>query len=321
LKRLDGARIDGESQTSLQKKKIFASLYPADHHTHILPVLGNVKVTEVVPLRIEEFLRAKASKGLSSKTIRNIIVLLKGIFALAEENDLIQRTPVRKRHKPNVTRTEKPSWTPQQVRSIIDNVPVQFRPLFLCAALTGLRLGELLGLQWKHIDLSSAKLRIEQSLWNGQLVSPKTKGSLRTLRFGDVLRQTLFLHRQNSLHTRPEDFVFSRSDGSPLQPDMLRREVLYPTLDRLQIPRSLRCAGFHTFRHSVGSFVNAETGNLKLAQKVLGHSNLSTTADIYTHTSAEAERDAAIAVERAIYGDLFPIVPKTGNGNSQTATM
>jgi integrase len=100
---------------------------------------------------------------------------------------------------------------------------------------------------------------------------------------------------------------------------MLRREVLYPTLDRLQIPRSLRCAGFHTFRHSAGSFINAETGNLKLAQKLLGHSNLSTTADIYTHTSAEAERDAAVAVERAIYADLFPIVPKTGN--SQTATM
>ena len=100
----------------------------------------------------------------------------------------------------------------------------------------------------------------------------------------------------------------------PLQPDMLRRELLYPTLDRLQIPRELRAAGFHTFRHSAGSFVNAQTGNLKLAQKLLGHSNLSTTADIYTHTSAEAERDAAVAVERAIYGDLFP---KLGTGTAK----
>lgn len=295
--------------------------YESVLNTHILPVLGDVKLTEVVPLQIEGFLHGKASKGLSGKTIRNILVLLKGIFALAEDNDLIQRTPVRKRHKPNVTRTEKPVWTPQQVRSIIDNVASQYRPIFVCAALTGLRLGELLGLQWKHIDFTSGKLRIAQSLWNGQLVSPKTKGSIRTLPFGEVLRQTLMPHRQNSLHTRPEDFVFCKSDGSPLQPDMLRREVLYPTLDRLQIPRSLRSAGFHTFRHSAGSFVNAETGNLKLAQKLLGHANLSTTADIYTHTSAEAERDAAVAVERAIYGDLFPIVPKTGNRNSQTATM
>ena len=75
-----------------------------------------------------------------------------------------------------------------------------------------------------------------------------------------------------------------RSDGSVFQSDMLRREVLYPTLDQLQIPRSLRCAGFHNLRHSAGSFVKAETGNLKLAQKLLGHSNLSPTADIHTYT-------------------------------------
>ena len=67
--------------------------------------------------------------------------------------------------------------------------------------------------------------------------------------------------------------------------------------------------------HSVASFINEQTGNLKLAQKLLGHSNLSTTADIYTHTSAEAERDAALAVERAIYGDLFSIVLKNASEN------
>ncbi len=295
--------------------------YESVLNTHILPVLADVPVTDVVPLQIEDVLRKKADQGLSAKTIRNIVVLLKGIFSLAEDNDLIEKTPVRKRHTPTVTRGEKPSWTPEQVRSIIESVPVVYRALFVCAALTGLRLGELLGLQWKHIDLSGAKLRIEQSLWNGQLVSPKTRNSVRTIPFGEVLRQTLVLHQQRSLHKRPEDFVFCRADGSSLQPDLLRRDVLYPALDRLQIPRSLRSSGFHTFRHSAGSFINAETGNLKLAQKLLGHSNLSTTADIYTHTSAEAERDAALAVERAIYGNLFPIVPKTGNRNSQAVTM
>jgi integrase len=81
-----------------------------------------------------------------------------------------------------------------------------------------------------------------------------------------------------------------------------------------------RSAGFHTFRHSVGSFINAQTGNLKLAQKLLGHSNLSTTADIYTHTSQESEREAALAVERAIYGDLFANVLNSENKNKDAAT-
>ena len=65
-----------------------------------------------------------------------------------------------------------------------------------------------------------------------------------------------------------------------------------------------------------GSIVNEQTGNLKLVQKFLGHSTIEMTADIYTHTSAEAEREAAVALERAIYGDLFPVVPNFANRNN-----
>jgi hypothetical protein len=64
---------------------------------------------------------------------------------------------------------------------------------------------------------------------------------------------------------------------------------------------------------------NEQTGNLKLAQKLLEHSNIAMTADVYTHTSAEAEREAAVAIERPIYGDLFPVVPNLGNRNNAAA--
>jgi integrase len=110
--------------------------------------------------------------------------------------------------------------------------------------------------------------------------------------------------------------VFCKPNGATLHPDVLRKDVLYPILDRLGIPRQPRSSGFHRFRHSVGSFVNAQTGNLKLAQKFLGHSNIGTTADIYTHMSEETEREAALAVERAIYGDLFSTVLNSENKNS-----
>jgi len=104
-----------------------------------------------------------------------------------------------------------------------------------------------------------------------------------------------------------------------LHPDILRKDVLYPVLDRLRIARPLGTSGFHAFRHSVGSLINAETGNLKLAQKLLGHSNINMTADVYIHTSQESEREAARVVERAIYGDLFPICSLIENGNKTAA--
>jgi len=286
---------------------------------HILPVFGDLRLVDVAPLHVEDLLRAKLESGLSPKTVRNLIGLLQGIFSLAVDNDLVARSPVRDKHKPTVQRREKPVWTAEQIRAVVEAVPRPYRAFFLCAALTGARLGELLGLQGKHVDLDGRKLRIQQSLWQGQLVSPKTQGSVRTVPFGDVLAEALTEHRLNSQHTGPDDFVFCKADRSPLHPDVLRKDVLYPALDRLGISRDSRSAGFHTFRHSAASFINTQTGNLKLAQKLLGHSQLSTTADIYTHTSAEEERAAALALERAIYGNLFATVPQTGNKNKSAA--
>jgi integrase len=291
---------------------------------HVFPVLGDVRLLDIVPLQIEQLVRSKqeeqrnkTKRRLSAQSIRNLVTLLKGIFSLPVDNDLIGRSPVRNRHKPVIQRREKPIWTPEQVRKIIEGVPENFRCLFVTAALTGARLGELLALQWEHLKLEERTLRIEQSLWKGQLIPPKTAGSVRSIPLGDNLAQVLSIWRNNSGRTGPEDFVFCNGEGKPLNPDVLRKDVLYPALDRLQIARSARAAGFHTFRHSAASFINAQTGNLKLAQRFLGHSQLSTTADIYTHTSEKAERETAVVLEKVIFGDLFPIVPKIETGEQQ----
>ena len=293
--------------------------YESGLRLHILPAMGALRLLDASALHIENLLRGRLESGASPKTVRNVLALLQSIFSLALDIDLIARSPVRKSHKPAVNRCEKPTWTPEQMRSIIESVSLVFRPLFQCAMLTGARLGELLGLQWKYVDLAERRLEIRQALWEGQLVAPKTHDSTRSIYFGPALSSAFEAQRLSSRHTTPESFVFCKADGSPLNPDVLRRDVLYPALDRLGIPRSSRTAGFHTFRHSAASLINARTGNLKLAQKLLGHSNLSTTADVYTHTSAEADASAALALEQAIYGDLFAIVPKSENTNSSAA--
>jgi integrase len=288
---------------------------------HILPVIGDLNLADIAPLHIENLMKTKldSKSKLSPKTVLNLLRLVQGIFSVALDDDLIARSPVRKKHMPYVSKSEKPAWSPEQVRAILDELPLSCRPLFVCIALTGLRAGELLGLQWKHICLAKGELRVEQSLWNKQLVTPKTKSSKGSVWFDDVLTQVLTEHHRNSAHIAPDDFVFCKSDGSPMSPDVLRRDVLYPALDRLRIPRLKGASGFHAFRHTAGSVVEQRTGRIKLAQKLLRHSNLSTTADIYTHTTKQAEREAAVALERAYFGDLFPVVPDLGNGNKNAA--
>ena len=238
---------------------------------------------------------------------------------MAVDNDLVQRSPVRKKHRPCVPKPQKSAWAPDQVRAILNEVSPSYRPVFVCLALTGLRAGELLGLQWKHLCLETGELRVEQSLWNNQVVTPKTMSSRDSIWFDAKLAEVLSEHRNNSPHSSPDDFVFCKSDGSPLNPDVLRRDVLYPTLDRLRIPRLKGASGLHAFRHTAGSVVEERTGRLKLAQRLLRHSNVSTTADVYTHPSRQSEREAAVALERAYFGDLFPVVPNSGNRNKNEA--
>lgn len=314
--------VDALWRPYLDRKQVKPSTkrsYDCALKVHILPTLGEMRIADVSPLHIERLLQSRLEGGSSPKTVRNLVGLLQSIFSLAVDNDLIARSPVRDRHKPRVTRSEKPVWTPQQLKLIVDSVPKQHRSLFQCAMLTGARLGELLGLQWKHVDFDSQSLEIKQALWEGELVRPKTEGSVRVIYFGPSLLSAFTLQKQNSAHNNPENFVFCKEDGSPLNPDVLRRDVLYPALDRVGIARSSRAAGFHTFRHSAATIVNQKTGNLKLVQNLLGHSNLSTTADVYTHTSADANRSAALALEEAIFGDLFQVVPRFGTWNKNAA--
>lgn len=282
----------------------------------LLPVLGELKLADVTPIHIEEIATKKLRGGASAKTVRNTIGLLQCIFSLAADQDLIQKSPVRQKHKPKLNTAEKTVWTAAQVQSILSAAPTQYRSLLACVALTGARIGEILALQWKHVDLTARRLDIRQSIWKRQIVPPKTAASKRSIYFGQALTDVFQEQSTKSVPRSPEHFVFCRADGAPLVPDVLRRDVLYPALDRAGIPRNKRAAGFHAFRHSAASFINAETGNIKLAQKLLGHSSPDITATVYTHTQQEAERQAAMALERAIYPHLFGNVPQMGLQNN-----
>jgi integrase len=120
--------------------------------------------------------------------------------------------------------------------------------IFTLLALTDLRIGEVVALQWQYVDLQSRTVKVAQSLWNGKLVPPKTKSCVRTIQIADVLAKALTEHLDRASRVGPNDFVCSRTDGSPLNPDVVRRDTLYPVLDRLQLSRPKRAAGFHAFR-------------------------------------------------------------------------
>jgi hypothetical protein len=83
------------------------------------------------------------------------------------------------------------------------------------------------GIRRKSIDLTTKKLRVAHSLWKKQLVSPKTIASARSIPLSEVLVSALAAHHESSAFREGDDFVFCTSQGEPLNPDMLRKDVLY----------------------------------------------------------------------------------------------
>jgi integrase len=287
--------------------------YHSGLETHLIPFFGDRLLAEIDPLDVEGFVQSKLGAGKSAKTVRNLLLLLQGVYSHAEDLKIVPECPVRKKHKPKVVRRKREVWSSEQLKSIIVAIPPEYLVLVVTDIMTGVRQGELLAFQWKHFRPKERELHVMQSLWRGKLVPPKTEDSLRKILIGDMLTKVLLQHQRISLHNKPEDFIFCKSDGSHLDPDVMRKDVLYPVLDRLGIPREKRRSGFHAFRHSAGSLVNQETGNMKWAQVLLGHSDFATTANTYVHTSTESEREASEVLERMILGDLFAklFVPRT----------
>ena len=285
---------------------------------HILPEFGEMPIGQITPMHVTELFEKLRRRGLAPHSRLNVYALLRTVFELAVEYELVAVSPVRRRlHRPSYRPKEKPSLTPKQIGRVLEEIPPYWKPLFLCLAVTGLRIGELLALRWQDIDWGSRKMTIVHALWRGRLETPKTEASIRALHLPETLHQALLMHHERSVFIGPQDFVFCRADGAPLDPGHLRENMLYPAMDRAGIKRSPRTHGFHLFRHSAGSIVHSETGSVKLAQSQLGHAKMSTTADVYVHTNQQDQRKAAEALAKAIDPYCSLIAHQAASGGDQ----
>jgi integrase len=207
-------------------------------NAHIIPGLGKKILTQIRPEDLSFFFDSVREREVSNKTLLNLYNLVDLLFDLAVQFDWIQSSPVRPRlHRTDYRRVKKQALTPKQIAEVLEHVPPDHFPLFATIALTGLRLGEALAPRWLDVDFSECTLSVTHSLWRGQLVPPKTDESEQTIQLSEELAKILLQHRHRSKWTAPGDFVFSREDGSPWDPDHLRKMVLRPALDAAGIKR------------------------------------------------------------------------------------
>jgi len=270
--------------------------------TWIIPAFGDLHIQNITPAAITELLNTLAGKSLSTKYLINVYALLRVMFEVAVEYSLIESSPVRRKlHRPQLQdKREKPALSAEQVSAVLANVPADHRALFVLLSITILRIGELLALRWFNLDFPSRSLSITHNLWRGQLVTPKTRASEKTFRLPRPVLAVLETHRAVCSRTAPEDFIFSRLDGRPLDQDLLREQIYYPALKAAGIQPEPRTHGFHLLRHSGASILYQLTHDLKLVQSHARHAQVSTTGDIYVHLGDEVSDEAGEILADAI---------------------
>lgn len=266
----------------------------------ILPYFGDKLMTEITPEDIADFLN-EMGRTLKPNTLQSLYGMLNLMFEIARQYDFIPQNPVRPLvHKPEPEPIEKPTLTPEQIRTILTKLPADERLFHLLVAGTGIRKGEGMAMRWLNFNEAERELIITHTLYRLCLEEPKTKTSKGKLRLHPFLVKLLVAHREKSSFQQEDDFIFTRPDGRPLNYSSLLQH-LYSAMDEIGIKREKSKYGFHIFRHTAGTLLFERLGDLKLVQTVLRHADSSMTGH-YVHSEQPVAEYAEVLTE-LILGD------------------
>lgn len=282
-------------------KPITAYNYESQIRNHLLPELGNIKLKDFSPAKITHFFKTRTY---APETCRKIYIILQSIFARAVEQGFLRETPCTKAiilPKAEI-KEKKPFLNETQVKELLECVAdySQFNTIVKVLLYTGMRSGECLALRWKDIDFENKTIHIENTLTdvNGKhwLQPPKTKNSNRYIGLSDTLAEILLLHKEKQLQQiakvgasfTHKEMVFTSETGN-----FLDRSQINKQFRRLVKDTSFSFATLHTLRHCNATLLINSGVDLKIVSELLGHSDVSTTANIYADVLDSAKAKVA----------------------------
>ena len=246
---------------------------------------------------IQEFVNAKIADGLSRKSVQDTLLVLKMILRYGEKNGCWAHTPF-EIHYPAGTRGRSAvSVLSQKEQKLLFRYLEEhfsFRNLGLLITLgSGLRIGEVCGLQWRDLDLSAGVIHVRKTVQRIYLAdgsekesyiwvsSPKTESSVRDIPIGRELAEII---RPLKRKVQADNYVVSNSPR-PLEPRCMR-SCFRRVLRTLNLPP----VRFHALRHSFATRCIEAGCDYKTVSAILGHSSISTTLNLYVHPDNAAKR-------------------------------
>jgi integrase len=297
------------------KKLRITTQSTTDHilDNYLIPRWGTSFALEINPDDIEGWLGALALANPTKEKIRRVMNV---VYRQGQKSRLL---PMMSEGNPVafVTQSSKSNYravivSPEQAFQIMMELQDSCRTLVFLVAVTGLRISEALGLQWRDLDYQRHTIHL-QRVWIGNNIIDglKTESSGSPVPLGDVLADELRSWHKETLYSKPEDWVFPSiklKGKKPLSASIMAGDKIRPAA----IKAGIRLVpgqrfGFHNFRHSLATFLVSRGTNTKTVQELMRHTKVTTTLQLYSQAidaaKLQAQHEIASAITSGVAAD------------------
>jgi len=286
------ARYEAERMPSRQST---VRVYRSFLNNHVLPKWADTRIQDVQPRPVELWLR---ELPLSPKSKTHVRSLMHGLVEFAMWSGMldISRNPVSLVRNIGATRKVRKarSLTAEQFHALLKELPEPFATMALLSVCLGLRFSEALALRWSDVDWLGSRLSIRRGIVNQIVGDVKTQGSAKTFNLAAELLERLKSWKQSSQFSGAEDWIFA-------SPFKLGRLPYSYTGTRQELERASKAAGIghissHAFRHTYRSWLDAVKTPIAVQQKMMRHTDIRTTMNIYGDVVTDEMSTAGLRV-------------------------
>ena len=298
--------------------------------TRLLPYFGHFYINKIKPTDIMKFydllekdtqlVRKKGNNGsktkkpLSGKTILERHRLLRAMLHKAVYWQLIVANPAERVQPPKARKPKRKSYDDEQTKILLENLELlssedtKYKVAIILTVFTGVRLGELMGLEWQDVDFKNGIISINRS---SQYLAdmgvftkvPKTESSIREIAIPEFIislleEYKLWYEEQKSIYGElwtDSDRLFVQADGKPMHPSTISKWFV-KYVGQIGLP----VINFHGLRHTNASLLVAQNIDIAVISARLGHAQISTTLDFYVHPLLSHNRKAGYALENLL---------------------
>ncbi len=261
----------------MERKPSTIEDYKSYLRRHLKPFFGNGPIHKIGEPKIEAYMRRKRDEGLASKTIQNHVTFLHGLFRYASKRGWANANPVTNVDRPKKNRSKDSRLRflkVSELESVISKIPNDVLgkievALYLAAAMTGLRQGELLALKWSDVDELIGRIRVADNFTRGRFGTPKSHED-RSVPMAKRLADALKRLYEESAYKGEDDLVFCHPEtGNPYDPSKLRKRF-YEAMRGADLGHRVGRKGgitFHALRHTYGTQMAAKGAPLRAIQE------------------------------------------------------